>query len=63
MHAHRHRQPAGHDAELFTQQRPGQGHALAGGEHAAVRSVHPIDPSGSLEPARSSVIGLDMARY
>jgi hypothetical protein len=35
MHAQGHRQQAGQDAELFAQQRPGQRHALAGGEHAA----------------------------
>src|SRR5215208_6845636 len=35
MHAQGHRQQAGHDAEFFAQQRPGQRHALAGGEHAA----------------------------
>src|SRR3954449_10878753 len=35
MHAQGRRQQAGDDAELFAQQRPGQRHALAGGEHAA----------------------------
>src|SRR5262245_2723630 len=35
MHAQGHSQPAGQNAELFAQQRPGQPHALAGREHAA----------------------------
>jgi hypothetical protein len=35
VHAQSHRQQAGQDAELSAQQRPGQRHALAGGEHAA----------------------------
>ena len=61
VHSEHHRETAGNNAELPRQQGPGKCQAFPSGQRSSGRSVHPMDPIGSvsrgwLTGPRSSVV-------